>query len=90
MTRAFPEPFVALTRALTRALRAGDDDAARAAQQKVVTAVAATGAGDIALLKQGLALRGLPAGAPRAAVPRPAAEPVARLRRAVSALAAHV
>ena len=59
----FPEPFVALAGALRR----GDDDAAAAAEIRIKLAIDAVG-GSIALLKAGLALRGLPAGPTRVAL----------------------
>ncbi|GAA3739365.1 4-hydroxy-tetrahydrodipicolinate synthase [Spinactinospora alkalitolerans] len=58
VSSVFPEPFIALR----DALRAGDADAAAAAQPRVERAVAAVKGGSIAHLKAGLEVRGLPAG----------------------------
>jgi len=77
----FPEPFVALSGALRR----GDEEAAAAAELRIKQAIAAVG-GSIALLKAGLALRGLPAGPTRVAVDEPAADRLDALRAAMAEL----
>lgn len=58
VSSVFPQPFIALR----DALRAGDSDAAAAAQPLVERAVAAVRAGSIAHLKAALEIQGLPAG----------------------------
>jgi 4-hydroxy-tetrahydrodipicolinate synthase len=81
VSSVFPEPFVALAGALRR----GDDDAAAAAEIRIKQAIDAVG-GSIALLKAGLALRGLPAGPTRVALDPPTADRLATLRAAVADL----
>ncbi|MFC3997425.1 dihydrodipicolinate synthase family protein [Nocardiopsis sediminis] len=58
VSSVFPRPFITLR----DALRAGDTEAAAAAQPLVERAVAAVKGGSIAHLKAGLAVQGLPAG----------------------------
>ncbi|MFC4564837.1 dihydrodipicolinate synthase family protein [Nocardiopsis mangrovi] len=58
VSSVFPRPFIALR----DALRAGDSEAAAAAQPLVERAVAAVKGGSIAHLKAGLRVQGLPAG----------------------------
>lgn len=81
VSTVFPEPFVALA----KALRAHDAVAAAAAQARILRAVEAVG-GSIALLKAGLELRGLPAGPTRVAVDEPAPERVDAVRAALAEL----
>jgi 4-hydroxy-tetrahydrodipicolinate synthase len=66
-------------------LRRCDDDAAAAAEVRIKQAIDAVG-GSIALLKAGLALRGLPAGPTRVALDPPTADRLATLRAAVADL----
>lgn len=82
VSSVFPRPFVALADALRR----GDDQAAAAAQDRVKRAVEAVAGGDIALIKAGLALRGLPAGPPRVALDPPSPAQLDTLRAAVEEL----
>ena len=70
VSSVFPEPFVALAGALRR----GDEEAAAAAEIRIKQAIDAVG-GSIALLKAGLALRGLPAGPTRVALDPPTSGP---------------
>jgi 4-hydroxy-tetrahydrodipicolinate synthase len=67
VSSVFPRPFVTLADALRR----GDEQAAAAAQDRVKRAVEAVAGADVALIKAGLALRGLPAGPPRVALDPP-------------------
>jgi 4-hydroxy-tetrahydrodipicolinate synthase len=78
----FPAPFVDLADALRR----GDEQAAAAAQDRVKRAVEAVAGADIALIKAGLALRGLPAGPVRAALDQPSPSRLDTLRSAVEDL----
>jgi 4-hydroxy-tetrahydrodipicolinate synthase len=78
----FPGPFVDLRDALHR----DDEAAAAAAQQRVEQAVRAAG-GNVALIKAGLALRGLPAGPTRVALDPPTPEQLEVLTKAVADLA---
>jgi 4-hydroxy-tetrahydrodipicolinate synthase len=78
VSSVFPEPFVALA----AALRVGDEEAAAAAEIRIKQAIAAVG-GSIALLKAGLAMRGLPAGPTRVAIDPPTSERLATLRAAI-------
>ena len=82
VSSVFPEPFVALADALRR----GDEQAAAAAQDRVKRAVEAVGGADIALIKAGLALRGLPAGPARVALDPPSPAQLDTLRAAVEEL----
>lgn len=79
----FPEPFLALA----EALRSGDGDAAAAAQGRVERATAAVGGADIALLKAGLEMRGLPGGPTRVAIDEPTSVQLGTLKAAVDSLA---
>jgi 4-hydroxy-tetrahydrodipicolinate synthase len=78
----FPGPFVALADALRR----GDEHAAALAQDRIKRAVEAVGGADIALMKAGLALRGLPAGTPRVALDPPSPSQLDTLRAAIEEL----
>ncbi len=81
VSSAFPRPFVALR----DALRAGDEEAAAAAQAEVARAVDAVG-GNIALIKAALELQGIPAGPPRVAVDPPSPAQRDTVAAAVAAL----
>lgn len=81
VSSVFPEPFVALAAALRR----GDEEAAATAQEHIERAVTAVGS-DIAMLKAGLALRGLPGGPTRVAVDQPAPDRLDELKAAVEEL----
>src|SRR5690606_3548083 len=83
VSSVFPEPFTALR----DALRAGDAAAAAAAQPLVERAVAAVKAGNIAHLKAGLEVRGLPAGPPRVSCASVSAADLAELRATAAAVA---
>jgi 4-hydroxy-tetrahydrodipicolinate synthase len=82
VSSVFPQPFVALADALRR----GDEQAAAAAQDRVKRAVEAVGGADIALIKAGLALRGLPAGPPRVALDPPSRGQLDTLRATIEEL----
>jgi 4-hydroxy-tetrahydrodipicolinate synthase len=82
VSSVFPKPFVALADALRR----GDEPAAAAAQDHVKRAVEAVAGADIALMKAGLALQGLPAGPPRAALDPPSPAQLDTLRAAIEEL----
>ncbi len=82
VSSVFPEPFVALA----RALRGGDEEGAAGAEARIKQAVEAVG-GSIAMLKAGLALRGLPAGPTRVALDPPTPEQLDGLRAAITELA---
>jgi 4-hydroxy-tetrahydrodipicolinate synthase len=79
VSSVFPQTFLDLAAALHR----GDDQATAAAQVRVKQAVDAVDAGNIALLKAGLALQGLPAGPTRVALDPPSPGQLERLRTAV-------
>jgi 4-hydroxy-tetrahydrodipicolinate synthase len=79
VSSVFPRPFLELADALRR----GDDRAAAAAQHRIRQAVDAVAGADVALLKAGLALQGLPAGPTRVALDRPTGVQLATLRTAV-------
>lgn len=81
VSSVFPQPFVDLAEALRR----GDEEAAAAAESRIKQAVDAVG-GSIAVLKAGLAMRGLPAGPTRVAIDEPAPERLAALRAAIAEL----
>jgi 4-hydroxy-tetrahydrodipicolinate synthase len=81
VSSVFPEPFVALA----AALRTGDEEAAAGAEIRIKQAVDAVG-GSIALLKAGLAMRGLPAGPTRVALDDPPADRLDALRTAIAEL----
>jgi 4-hydroxy-tetrahydrodipicolinate synthase len=82
VSSVFPKPFVALADALRR----GDEQAAAAAQDRVKRAVEAVGVADIALMKAGLDLQGVPAGPPRVALDPPSAAQLETLRAAIEEL----
>ena len=82
VSSVFPRPFLDLADALRRR----DDEAATAAQERVEQAVAATGGADIALLKAGLSLQGLPAGPTRVAIDQPSPAQLEAMRTAVQEL----
>jgi 4-hydroxy-tetrahydrodipicolinate synthase len=79
VSSVFPRPFLDLAAALRR----GDEHAAGAAQDRVKQAVEAAGGADIALLKAGLSLQGLPAGPTRVALDQPTQVQLETLRAAV-------
>ena len=82
VSSVFPKPFVALADALRR----GDEQAAAAAQDRVKRAVEAVAGADIALIKAGLGLQGLPAGPPRVALDPPSPAQLDTLRAAIEEL----
>lgn len=79
VSSTFPRPFLDLADAMRR----GDDRAAAAAQGRIKQAVDAVNGADIALLKAGLALQGLPAGPTRVALDQPTPAQLVTLRTAV-------
>src|SRR6185437_16346017 len=79
VSSVFPRPFLELADALHR----NDDQAAIAAQDRVKQAVEALEGADIALIKAGLSLQGLPAGPTRVALDQPTAAQLDTLRTAV-------
>jgi len=83
VSSVFPRPFLDLADALRRS----DDQAAAAAQDRVKQAVDAVNGADIALLKAGLTLQGLPAGPTRVALDEPTPAQLETLRIAVRDLA---
>ena len=82
VSSVFPRPFIALADALRR----GDEQAAVAAQDRVKRAVDAVAGADIALIKAGLGLQGLPAGPPRVALDPPSPAQLDTLRAAIEEL----
>jgi 4-hydroxy-tetrahydrodipicolinate synthase len=82
VSSVFPRPFVALADALRR----GDEQAAVVAQDRVKRAVEAVAGADIALIKAGLTLRGLPAGPARVALDPPSPARLDTLRAAIEEL----
>jgi 4-hydroxy-tetrahydrodipicolinate synthase len=82
VSSVFPRPFLDLADALHRS----DYQAAAAAQDRVKQAVDAVNGADIALLKAGLSLQGLPAGPTRVAVDQPTPAQLETLRAAVQDL----
>jgi 4-hydroxy-tetrahydrodipicolinate synthase len=82
VSSVFPRPFLDLADALD----GGDDHAAASAQERVKQAVAAANGADIALLKAGLSLQGLPAGPPRVAIDQPSPAQLEAMRTAVQEL----
>src|SRR6478735_11857034 len=82
VSSVFPRPFLELADALHR----NDEQAAATAQDRIKQAVDAVGAGDIALIKAGLSLQGLPAGPTRVALDQPTAAQLDNLRTAVREL----
>jgi len=83
VSSVFPQPFVALA----RALRADDDEAAAAAEIGIKQAVEVIGGGSIPLLKAGLRMRGLPAGPTRVALDEPTDDQLEAVRLAMQELA---
>ena len=82
VSSVFPRPFLDLADALHR----GDDQAAALAQGRVKQAVVAANGADIALLKAGLSLQGLPAGPTRVAIDQPTPAQMETLRTAIQEL----
>jgi 4-hydroxy-tetrahydrodipicolinate synthase len=82
VSSVFPRPFLDLADALQRS----DHEAATAAQQRVKQAVAAANGADIALLKAGLSLQGLPAGPTRVAIDQPTPAQLETMRTAIQDL----
>lgn len=82
VSSVFPRPFLDLADALDRS----DDQAAALAQERVKRAVAAANGADIALLKAGLSLQGLPAGPTRVAIDQPTPVQLETLRAAIKEL----
>jgi len=82
VSSVFPAPFVDLADALRRE----DEQAAAEAQDRVKRAVEAVAGADIALIKAGLALRGLPAGPVRVAIDQPSPSQLDTLRSAIEDL----
>jgi 4-hydroxy-tetrahydrodipicolinate synthase len=82
VSSVFPRPFLDLA----DALRSSDEQAAIAAQDRIKQAVDAVGGADIALLKAGLSLQGLPAGPTRVALDQPTSMQLETLRTAVQDL----
>lgn len=82
VSSVFPNPFVALADALRR----HDEQAAAAGQDRVKRTVEAVAGADIALIKAGLALQGLPAGPPRVALDPPSPVQLDTLRAAIEEL----
>ena len=79
VSSVFPRTFLDLADALRR----NDDIAATAAQERVKQAVDALNGADIALIKAGLSLQGLPAGPTRVALDQPTPAQLETLRTAV-------
>ncbi len=79
VSSVFPRPFLDLADALQR----GDHQMTAAAQGRIKQAVDAVNGADIALLKAGLSLQGLPAGPTRVALDQPTPEQLQTLRTAV-------
>ena len=82
VSSVFPRPFLDLADALRRS----DDEAATAAQERVKQAVAAANGADIALLKAGLSVQGLPAGPTRVAIDQPSPAQLEAMRTAIQEL----
>ena len=82
VSSVFPRPFLDLAEALRRS----DDQAATLAQERVKQAVEATNGADIALIKAGLSLQGLPAGPTRVALDQPTPAQLETLRTAIQDL----
>ena len=82
VSSVFPRPFLELADALQR----NDDQAAAAAQDRIKQAVDAANGADVALLKAGLSLQGLPAGPTRVALDQPTPAQLETLRTAVQDL----
>ncbi len=79
VSSVFPRPFLDLADALV----GGDEHAAGAAQDRVKQAVTAVAGADIALLKAGLSLQGLPGGPTSVALDQPTPAQLETLRAAV-------
>jgi len=79
VSSVFPRPFLDLADALNRS----DDQAAAATQDRIKQAVDALNGADIALIKAGLSLQGLPAGPTRVALDGPTPAQLETLRTAV-------
>jgi 4-hydroxy-tetrahydrodipicolinate synthase len=79
VSSVFPRPFLELADALKRS----DDQAGAAAQDRISQAVEAVSGANIALIKAGLALQGLPAGPTRVALDEPTPTQLETLRTAV-------
>jgi 4-hydroxy-tetrahydrodipicolinate synthase len=79
VSSVFPRPFVDLA----AALHTGDKQAAATAQDRIKQAVDAVNGADIALLKAGLSLQGLPGGPTRVALDQPTPAQLETLRTAV-------
>ncbi len=82
VSSVFPRPFLDLADALQRS----DHGAVAAAQARVKQAVAAANGADIALLKAGLSIQGLPAGPTRVAIDQPTPAQLDTLRTAIEEL----
>jgi 4-hydroxy-tetrahydrodipicolinate synthase len=82
VSSVFPRPFLELADALHQS----DEQAAVAAQDRVKQAVEALEGADIALIKAGLSLQGLPAGPTRVALDKPTPAQLETLRTAVQGL----
>jgi 4-hydroxy-tetrahydrodipicolinate synthase len=82
VSSVFPRPFLELADALNRS----DDQAAAVAQDRVKQAVDAVNGADVALLKAGLSLQGLPAGPIRVALDQPTPAQLETLRTAIQDL----
>ena len=82
VSSVFPRPFLDLADALHR----GDDQASEMAQGRIKRAIDAVAGADIALLKAGLSLQGLPAGPTRVALDRPTPAQLELLHTAVQDL----
>ena len=82
VSSVFPRPFLDLADALNR----GDDQSAATAQERVKQAVLAANGADIALLKVGLSLQGLPAGPTRVAIDQPTPAQLETMRTAIQEL----
>jgi 4-hydroxy-tetrahydrodipicolinate synthase len=79
VSSVFPRPFLDLADALKR----NDEHAADAAQDRINQAVAAVNGADVALLKAGLSLQGLPGGPTRVALDPPTPAQLEILRTAI-------
>jgi len=82
VSSVFPRPFLDLANALNR----NDDQAAVLAQDRIKKAVEAVSGADIALIKAGLSLQGLPAGPTRVAIDQPTPAQLETLRTAIQDL----
>jgi 4-hydroxy-tetrahydrodipicolinate synthase len=82
VSSVFPRPFLDLSDALNRS----DDRAAALAQERIKQAVEAVSGADIALIKAGLAMQGLPAGPTRVALDQPTPAQLETLHTAVQDL----